>query len=49
MISATEHEAIVDALNLLLELRNLTPYRGRGWWILNNAMCHIDDYFWANV
>lgn len=46
-MSQQEHDAIVEALELLMELRLLVAYRGRAWWILNNAMFHIDDYFWA--
>jgi DNA-binding winged helix-turn-helix (wHTH) protein len=49
MMTKVEIENVVATLGLLLELRNQCAYRGRGWWLLNNACCHVDDDFWSQT
>lgn len=48
-MSQAEQSEIAETLELLFKMRGSCPYRGRGWWLLNNAMCHLGDYFWSAV
>lgn len=49
MMIPDEHAEIAETLEFLFNLRGQCAYRGRGWWLLNNAMCHLSDYFWDTV
>lgn len=48
-VTAAEAQAVVDALTLMMRIRATVPYRGRGWFVLNGACCHLADRFWGEL
>jgi len=40
---------VIDALNLMMSLRDQLPYRGRGALLLNAAMWRLDERMWEEA
>lgn len=48
-VSLDRTQAVIDALVLMMKLRDRLPYRGEGFALLNAACHRLSDRFWSEA